>query len=89
MPVIKETTVHDMKTHFSRYMAELLDGTYDEVIVRNRSVPTLRVTPYSKVQTQGLDFGVSKRLGHVVVADDWDMNEDDSEIASMFDEALQ
>lgn len=88
MPAIKETTVHDMKTNFSKYAAELLDGTYDEIVVKNRTVPTLRILPYEKQPAQGLEFGASKRLGHPVVGDGWDMNEGDDEVAAMFVEVL-
>lgn len=43
MPAVLETTVHDMKTHFSQYSAELLAGKYDEIIVKRRATPTLRI----------------------------------------------
>lgn len=58
MPIIKETTVHDMKTNFSKYAAGLLDGTYDEIVVKNRTVPTLRVLPYSSEPKRGLNLGL-------------------------------
>lgn len=84
MGAIKETTVHDMKTNFSKYAAELLDGTYDEIIVKNRTTPTLRIQRYEDAPEQGLIIGLSKKLGHPVVSDDWDINEGDDEIATMF-----
>lgn len=89
MPIIKETTVHDMKTNFSKYAADLLDGTYDEIIVKNRTVPTLRILPYSSDLERGLEFGASARQGHLVVSDDWDINDGDAEIAGMFSEAVE
>lgn len=88
MPAIKETTVHDMKTNFSKYAARLLDGTYDEIVVKNRTVPTLRILPYTAPEDQRLEFGTSKKRGHVVVSDDWDIHDGDEEIAEMFDEEL-
>lgn len=89
MPAIMETTVHDMKTNLSKYAAGLLDGTYDEIVVKNRSTPILRVLPYDAPGSKGLEFGASARRGHVVVSDGWDMNDGDAEIAKMFDEELR
>lgn len=57
--------------------------------MKNRTVPTLRILPYSKPESQGLAFGISKRHGHVVVSDDWDMNDGDDEIMEMFAKELQ
>lgn len=88
MATIKETTVHDMKTNFSRYASALLDGTYDEIVVKNRTTPTLRVLPYRKPTGRILRFGMSKSRGHAVVGQDWDMHEGDAEIADMFAEEL-
>lgn len=88
MPVIKETTVHDLKTNFSKFAADLLDGTYDEIIVKNRTVPTLRIIRYSTPETPGLEFGASRNRGHMVVSDDWSINDGDDEIAQMFEEEL-
>lgn len=89
MPIIKETTAHDMKTNFSKYATALLDGTYDEIIVKNRAVPTLRVLPYTSEHERGLEFGASARQGHLVVSDGWDINDGDTEIAEMFAEELE
>lgn len=89
MPVVKEVTVHDMKTHFSQYASNLLDGTFDEIIVKNRTVPTLRILPYSSSETRGLQFGVAKKRGHAVVSDDWDINDGDDAIADMFEDELK
>lgn len=89
MPVIMETTVHKMKTNFSKYAAGLLDGTYDEIVVKNRTVPTLRILRYTAPEGGGLEFGASVKRGHLVVSDDWDMNGGDAEVAELFDEAIR
>ncbi len=62
MPPTKETTVHDMKTHFSQYAAELLDGTYGEIIVKNRTKPMLRILPYEPPAHGGLRLDLAKEL---------------------------
>lgn len=83
MPAIKETTVHDMKTHFSHYAEELLNGTYNEIVVKNRTKPTLRILPYTPPEQTGIKFGVAKELG--LPAADMDVFDAlDSEIAEMF-----
>lgn len=89
MSGVKETTVYDMKTNFSKYAAELLDGTYDEIIVKNRNTPTLRILPYTESNRPGLRYGLSEKLGHATVSDDWGINDGDDEIAEMFSEELQ
>ena len=58
MPATLETTVHDMKTHFSQYAASLLAGDVDEIVVKNRTVPTLRVVRYVEPEPSGLSFGL-------------------------------
>ena len=88
MPAVLETTVHDMKTRFSQYSAELLAGKYDEIVVKNRTKPTLRILPYEPRAEEGLKFGISLQRGHQVVGDDWDMNAGDDEIADLFGEYL-
>ena len=83
----KETTVHDMKTHFSQYASELLDGTYDEIVVKNRTVPTLRVIRYEEPKQEGIKFGVAQELGLPPV--DLDVFDAlDADIANMFQEYL-
>lgn len=84
MGPLKETTVHDMKTHFSQYAAELANGTYGEIIVKNRTTPILRIIPYEKPKQGGLKLGVAKELGLPPI----DMDaffEMDKEIAEMFE----
>ena len=85
MPAVKETTVHDMKTHFSQYAEELLDGTYGEIIVKKRTTPILRITPYEQPREGGLRLGVARELGLPPI----DMDaffEMDKEIAEMFED---
>lgn len=88
MPAILETTVHDMKTRFSQYSAELLAGKYDEIIVKNRTTPTLRIVPYEPRNSEGLTFGIALQRGHRAVSDDWDINSGDDEVEKMFEEYL-
>lgn len=88
MGTIKETTVHDMKTNFSKYAAELLDGTYDEIIVKNRTTPTLRIQRYKDSDSGGLKPGLARKEGIPVVSDDWDMNDGDDEIAKLFEDSI-
>ena len=84
MPAVFETTVHDMKTRFSQYSAELLAGKYDEIVVKNRTTPTLRILPYEPRVSEGLVFGIAQKRGHRAVSDDWDINSGDEEVAEMF-----
>ena len=87
MPVVKETTVHDMKTHFSHYASELLDGTYDEIVVKNRSTPTLRILRYEPPKEEGLQFGTAQKLGFLAVdLDAFDAL--DADVSAMFKEYL-
>ena len=88
MPTVFETTVHDMKTRFSQYSAELLAGKYDEILVKNRTTPTLRIIPYEPRPAEGLKFGIALQRGHHAVSDDWDINSGDEEVAEMFGEYL-
>ena len=88
MPAVLETTIHDMKTRFSQYSAELLSGKYDEIVVKNRTTPTLRILPYVPRAAEGLKFGISRERGHRAVSDDWDIHSGDGEIAALFGEYL-
>ena len=87
MPVAMETTVHDMKTHFSQYSAALLAGDYDEIVVKNRTLPILRVTRYEEPQKTGLKLGIAKERGMAPI--DFDLfDELDTDIAADFAEYL-
>ena len=88
MPAILETTVHEMKTRFSQYSAALLDGTYDEIVVKNRTTPTLRILPYEPHDAAGLRFGISRERGHRAVSDDFDIDSGDEDIATLFGDCL-
>lgn len=88
MAVTLDTTVHDMKTHFSQYSADLLAGKYDEIVVKNRTQPTLRILRYEDSVRPGLAFGVAKQRGHGVVCPEWDMRDGDAEISDLFGEYL-
>lgn len=88
MPAVLETTVHDMKTRFSQYAAELLSGKYDEIVVKNRTTPTLRILPYEPQATEGLKFGISRERGHRAVSDDWDINSGNDDMVALFEEYL-
>ena len=84
---VMETTVHDMKTNFSKYSAALLAGEYDEIIVKNRTVPTLRITRYEEPRKTGLKLGLAKVEG--AGAMDLDLFDAlDAEIAADFERAL-
>ena len=85
--MVYETTVHDMKTHFSQYATQLRDGTYDEIIVKNRATPILRVLPYEQEPQGGLKVGIARELGQPLVdLDAFDAM--DEEIREMFKEHL-
>ena len=87
MTSILETTVHDMKTNFSKYSARLLAGDYDEIIVKNRTVPTLRVTRYEEPKKVGLRFGLARERGASPI--DFDLFDAlDAEIAADFERGL-
>lgn len=87
MPTVMETTVHDMKTNFSKYSAALLAGDYDEIIVKNRTVPTLRVTRFEEPPKEGLKFGLAKEHGAASI--DFDLFDAlDDEIAADFERGL-
>lgn len=88
MPTTFETTVHDMKTHFSQYSADLIAGKCDEIVVKNRTQPTLRILRYEDSVRPGLTFGVAKQRGHAVVSPEWDMHDGDDDIAELFGEYL-
>ena len=87
MPNTKETTVYDMKTHFSKYASELLAGDYDEIVVKNRAVPMLRVIRYEEPPKSGLVFGVAEKRGCAPI--DFDLFDAlDAEVADDFAEYM-
>ena len=88
MPTIKETTVHDVKTHFSQYASQLLSGVFDEIVVKNRTVPTLRIIRYEEPRKETLRYGIARERGHLVVSDDWNPNDGDEVIEELFGEYL-
>ena len=82
-----ETTVHDMKTNFSKYSAALLAGECDEIIVKNRTVPTLRIVRYEEPRKTGLKLGLAKAEG--AAAMDFELFDAlDAEIAADFEGGL-
>ena len=75
-----ETTVYDMKTNFSKYAAMLENGEVDEIIVKNRTVPKLRIVRYEEPRS-GIKLGVAKNKP-------WARNYDDDLFDALDEEIL-
>ncbi len=74
----KPVNIHEAKTHLSRLVQSLRDGTASEIVIAVGGEPAARLIPY------GSDF--SRRLGMdrglVHIADDFDS--DNASVAELF-----
>ena len=78
-----ETTVHDMKTHFSRYCAELAAGEYDGIVVRNRNSWAVKLTRLEEPPT-GVVYGIAKSKGYGRLVDDEVFDQLDDDVEALF-----
>lgn len=70
--------VHHAKTHFSRILAAIEDGSEKEIVIARYGKPVARLVPMAK--RRPIIFGIAK--GEFRVPDDID--EDNEEIARLF-----
>jgi prevent-host-death family protein len=76
----KMVSMHEAKTHLSRFVQELRDGQQSEVIIAVSGKPCARLVPYSRrKRALGMD------RGFVSVGPDFDAA--DAEITSLFNSA--
>jgi prevent-host-death family protein len=71
--------MHEAKTHLSRLVQSVLNGSVSEVVIAVSGKPAARLVPYAapKERVLGIDRGL------VVVADDFDA--DNEAIAALFE----
>jgi len=76
---MKTVTMHEAKTHLSRFVRELREGHEPEIIIAVGDIPAARLVPYQGPARRvlGLDRGLIK------IADDFDAMND--EIADLFE----
>lgn len=75
-----QVNVLEAKNSLSNLLSLIESGREQSVVIARRGKPVARLVPY--------ELNTSARIGiaagEVLVADDWDINEGDSEIASLF-----
>ena len=76
----KAVNIHEAKTHLSRLIERVEAG--EEITLARAGRPVARLVPVSR-STEPRPLGLWK--GKVWLADDWDSDEVNEEIASMFD----
>jgi prevent-host-death family protein len=70
--------IHEAKTHFSRLVQRAAAG--EEIVIAKAGVPLAKLVPYD--EPRKLIPGLLK--GKVWMADDWDSDETNAEIAKLF-----
>lgn len=76
----KAVNIHEAKTHLSRLIERVEAG--EEITLARAGRPVARLVPVRR-STEPRPLGLWK--GKVWLADDWDSDEVNEEIASMFD----
>jgi antitoxin (DNA-binding transcriptional repressor) of toxin-antitoxin stability system len=74
----KTVNIHEAKTHLSRLVQSIRDGSAREVVIAVGGKPSARLVPYGPVKERplGMDEGL------VYIADDFDS--DNERIAALF-----
>lgn len=70
--------IHEAKTHFSRLVQRAAAG--EEIVIAKAGVPLAKLVPYD--EPRKLIPGLLK--GKIWMADDWDSDETNEEIAKLF-----
>ncbi len=70
--------IHEAKTHFSRLVQRAAAG--EEIVIAKAGVPMAKLVPYR--QPRRIVPGLMK--GKIWLADDWDSDETNEEIAKLF-----
>jgi antitoxin (DNA-binding transcriptional repressor) of toxin-antitoxin stability system len=52
--------VHEAKTHLSRYLEQLSEGTEDVIVICNRNVPVAEIRPVARARTTKRPVGLAK-----------------------------
>ncbi|MBC5804705.1 MAG: type II toxin-antitoxin system prevent-host-death family antitoxin [Candidatus Eremiobacter antarcticus] len=76
---MKTVSMHEAKTHLSRFVKEIREGKEPEIIIAVGGAPAARLVPYSSSARRvlGMDRGL------IEIADDFDAV--DEEIADLFE----
>ncbi len=79
---MKTLTMHEAKTHLSRWVKAIREGREPEIIIAVGDTPAARLVPYAGPMRRvlGIDRGLIK------IADDFDAIDD--EIADLFEGAI-
>lgn len=80
---MEEMTIGQARNHFSALIARLMDGSISECIIRNRSTPVARITPFeASSQEAKRTFGIAR--DNPFLTDDDGFDALDTEIADEF-----
>lgn len=71
----------EAKSNLSALVKQLEDGVEDSVVIARNNVPVALIISYNSDRARQR-IGVAKGLK--LVADDWDPNENDDEVAQLF-----
>ena len=61
--VMNKVNIHDAKTNFSKYLAQVEKG--ETLIVCRRNIPVAEIRPLSKKGKKKRPIGLAKGMGHV------------------------
>ena len=70
--------MHDAKTQLSKLVKRVEAG--EEIVIARNGTPVAKLVPYTEKPVR---FGTAR--GKMWVADDWDSDETNAEIAALFD----
>ena len=74
--------MHEAKTHLSKYARRVKAG--ETILLCERNVPFAELRPLSESPEDSRDRPLGMDQDKVQLADDWDSNETNQEIADMF-----
>ena len=75
-----QINVLEAKNGLSSLLSLIESGREDSVVIARRGKPVARLVPYEP--NTSMRVGIA--AGEVLVADDWDINEGDTEVADLF-----
>ena len=75
-----QVNVLEAKNGLSGLLSLIESGREESVVIARRGKPVARLVPYEPITSTRIGIAAGEEL----VADDWDINEGDSEIASLF-----
>ena len=78
-----QVNMHEAKTQLSALVRQVEEGTQDRVVIARNGKPVAMIVEYdSSLAPAPQRIGIAR--GRRLVPDDWDFNEFDDEVASMF-----